>query len=477
MAEKSGSRALRRRAIGWWRVGFTVAALPLAATACGGDGAAGPGTHTPPQITAVGTSTGPTASQTIGPAGGSLTSGDGQLRVTIPSGALPAATDVTIEPITALAPWALGPAYRLGPAGLKFANPVSITFHYDESQLVGTAPQLLWIVSQDSTGAWPYASSVVLDTTAKVLTVQSTHFSDWSLVPGIQIRPPSAEVDPGQHVALAFEYCLGGAIGYDCGSGSITAPEADELPALPNGMRGLDATSWAVNGVAGGSATYGFVDGSVDGADYVAPSDAPDDQNPVAVSVGFLDHNGHTIATLVSNITVRGTAPTYHAVGGLTQPAAPIALYVVANVTDRLEFDFTQNNEFAVTISNIANFPSQYTNARISVQAPETICSFTVDSPFEFGTFETFNGLALPSGTIQLLFEGKSMIAASTYFVKDNECSVAQKDPGGERDVLGTELDIDPTLFPHVGSDVVVLGTSVDGTTSSGWVFDIRRTK
>ena len=123
MAENSGSRALRRRAIGWWRVGFTVAALPLAATACGGDGAAGPGTHTPPQTTAVGTSTGPTASQTIGPTGGSLTSGDGQLRVTIPAGALAAATNVTIEPITALAPWALGPAYRLGARRTQFREP------------------------------------------------------------------------------------------------------------------------------------------------------------------------------------------------------------------------------------------------------------------------------------------------------------------------------------------------------------------
>jgi hypothetical protein len=473
MDENNGRRAVRRRAIGWWCVRSAVAALPLAAIGCGGDRAAGPGKHTPPQTTAVGTSTGSAASQTIGPTGGSLTSGDGQLRVTIPAGALAAATNVTIEPITALAPWALGPAYRLGPAGLEFATPVSIAFHYDESQLVGTTPQLLWIVSQDTTGAWPYASAVVLDTTAKVLTVQSTHFSDWSIIEGMQIRPPDAQVDPGAHVALKLQYCSGGAIGYDC----EPAPDDDDLPALPAGMAGPDATSWAVNGVAGGSATYGFVDGSVQGADYVAPSDAPDDQNPVAVSVRLLDFHGHPVTTLVSNIKVRGTAPTYHAVGALTQPAAPIALYVVANVTDRLEFDFTQNNEFTVTISNITNFPSQYTNARISVQAPENICSFTVDSPFEFGTFATFNALALPTGSIQILFEGKSTIAASTYFVKDNECSVAQKDPGGERDVPGTELDIDPTLFPHVGSNVVVLGSSSDGNPINGWVFDIKRTK
>lgn len=477
MTQISGKRVARRKAIGRWRVGFAVAAWPFAVAACGGDGAAGPRTHAPPQTTAVGVSTGPAASQTIGPTGGTLSSGDGQLRVTIPAGALAAATNVTIEPITALAPWAVGPAYRLGPAGLTFTAPVSIAFHYDESQLVGTTPELLWIVSQDSTGAWPYASAVVLDTTAKVLTVQSTHFSDWSLVPGMQIRPPSAEVDPGARVALSIGFCLGGAVGYDCDEGDPTAPGDDELPALPPGIGGLDVTSWAVNGVAGGSATYGFVDGSVDGADYVAPSDAPDDQNPVAVSVRLLDHDGHTISTLVSNITVRGSAPTYHAVGSLTQPAAPIALYVVANVTDRLEFDLTQKNEFAVAISNIANFPSQYSNARISVQAPENICSFTVDSPFEFGTFATFNGLALPDGSIQILFGGKSTIAASTYFVEDNQCSVAQTDPGGERDVLGTELDIDPTLFPHVGSDVVVLGTSSDGSPNNGWVFDIRRTK
>jgi len=48
--------------------------------------------------------------------------------------------------------------------------------------------------------------------------------------------------------------------------------------------------------------------------------------------------------------------------------------------------------------------------------------------------------------------------------------------PGGDDPVLATELDIDPTLFPHVGSDVVVLGSSVDQNIN-GWVFDIRRTK
>jgi hypothetical protein len=475
MAVYSGSRAVRRRAVGWWQVGFSLVALMLVAAACGGDGAAGPGTHTPPQTTAVGTPTGPAASQTIGPTGGSVASGDGKLTVTIPAGALATATDVTIEPITALAPWALGPAYRLGPEGLKFSNPVSIAFHYDASQLVGTAPELLWIVSQDSTGAWPYASSVVLDTTAKVLTVQSTHFSDWSLVPGLQIRPPSAEVDPGAHVALTLGLCLGGAIGYDCDE--TTSPDDEELPALPPGIGGLDVTSWAVNGVARGSATYGFVDGSVVGADYIAPSDAPDDQNPVAVSVRVLDHNGHTISTLVSNIKVRGAAPTYHATGALTQSSVLIALLVVADVTDRLEFDFTKDNEGGLTVSNITNFPSAYTNARIPDPEGPNFCKFTVDSPFEFGTFESFNGSALP-GSIQLLFSGTSTLAASTYYITDDNgaCSVAEVQPGGDADVLATELDIDPTLFPHVGSDVVVLGSSGDQSIN-GWVFDIRRTK
>lgn len=480
MAQIRGNRAVRRRAIGWWLVRSAAAALPFAAAACGGDGAAGPGKHTPPQTTAVGTSTGAAATQTIGPTGGSLTSGDGLLRVTIPAGALASATNVTIEPITALAPLALGAAYRLGPAGLEFASPVSIAFHYDESQLVGTTPELLWIVSQDSTGAWPYVSAVVLDTTAKTLTVQSTHFSDWSTIEGMQIRPPSAEVDPGAHVALTYRYCFGGAIGYDCEpSSSPIPPDDDELPALPVGRGGPDATTWAVNGVVGGSATYGFVDGSDQGADYVAPPDAPEDQNPVAVSVRVLDHNGHTISTLVSNIKVRGTAPTYHAVGAFTHSSVQIALFVVADVTDRLEFDFTKDNDGGLTVSNITNFPSAYTNPNIPDPEGASFCKFTVDSPFEFGTFEEFNGAALPSGTIELLFSGTGTGAASTYYIKtdDGKCSPVEQEPGGEDDVLATTLDIDPTLFPHVGSDVVVLGSSSDGNPISGWVFDIRRTK
>lgn len=461
---------------------YAIAVWPLALAACGGDGPSGPvgrTGNTAPQTTQVGSSTGPAASQTIGAAGGSVTSNDGKLTVTIPAGVLAAATAVTVEPIAAFAPWALGSAYRLGPSGMTFAAPVSIAFHYDPSQLVGTTPELLWIVSQDTTGAWPYASAVTVDTTAHTITVASSHFSDWSIIDGMQIRPPSAEVEPGASVALTLRYCFGGAMGYDCGPAdpdAARAPGDDDLPSLPPGLGGIDATSWAVNGDKGGSATYGFVDGSTAGASYVAPSDAPDDRNPVAVSVRLKNANGRTVSTLVSNIKVLGSEPTYHAVGALTRTGEQIAQLILADVTDKLEFDFVVHRDGGMTVSNITNFASTHTNDRIADAEAAGFCRFTVDSPYEFDTFDQFTGAALPT-SITLFVGGTATVAGSSYYATvDHACTLALSFPGGDAPV-GTFLEVDPRLFANVGSDVVVLGTSPDGLQTDGWVFDIRRTR
>jgi len=77
-------------------------------------------------------------SQMVGSGGGQVMSADGDLTLDIPAGALPADTEITIRK---LAPSQLGPAfegadvaaaYELGPDGLTFQQPVTVTLRLDQ---------------------------------------------------------------------------------------------------------------------------------------------------------------------------------------------------------------------------------------------------------------------------------------------------------------------------------------------------------
>jgi hypothetical protein len=484
MAEVGRNFDGARATLGSWWLLWAVAAVPLGLSACGGTsdpGGNNGGNDPDPTTTPVGTPNGAVATQSIGAAGGTLTSTDGTVTITVPAGALATPTDITIQPVTPQSPGAVGTAYRLGPEGVTFTTPVTLSFHYADDQILRSAPELLWVASQDAAGAWRFSDEVVLDKTARTVTVTTTHFSDWTLLEGWQIRPEYAEVDPGARVALQVKNCLARAddvvYAYDCDGAD---PDPD-LVALPGGGRiDVDPTSWQVNGDAGGSATYGFIEGTDAGGEYIAPSDAPDDRNPVAVSVRLKTARGTTVAVLNANIRVKTAGATYHAVGGFTRTYLPIAVLVGADITDKLDFDFSLDDSGGLLVSGITNFPSAHTNDRLPPGSEGSgICSFTLDSPYEYGTFDTFVGGNGVGSEILIGFSGDGIFAASTYHIADTEnggCPFSQSYPGGTNNLPTAYIEVDPALFPSVGSEVVILGTEVDGTTPNGWAFSIKRT-
>jgi hypothetical protein len=240
--------------------------------------------------TAVGTPVGTASSQSIAAGGGSITSPDGRLTVTVPAGAVTAATTFTIQPITNQSPGAVGMAYRLGPEGLTFATSVEIRFHYSNQDLAGTVADAFVIASQTAQGYWQ-VSTAMLDTTSQTMSVQATHFSDWSLLAGAQLQPADASVQVGQTVALTLVYCQ-----------RITT--SDLLTTLLAKCAATEGAGWAVNSVAGGNATSGTVAASgASTATYSAPA-TPPAANPVAVSASTLLQPLSSRETLVSNITV-----------------------------------------------------------------------------------------------------------------------------------------------------------------------------
>lgn len=72
---------------------------------------------------------GQTASAVIGPDGGTLTSSDGVVTLTVPPGAVEADTTFSIAlDGDALADVRRGAAYDLGPAEVDFTAPIAVTF-------------------------------------------------------------------------------------------------------------------------------------------------------------------------------------------------------------------------------------------------------------------------------------------------------------------------------------------------------------
>lgn len=235
---------------------------------------------------------------TIGAAGGTLTSSDSRLTITVPAGALSTDTEVGIQPITATAPGALGSGYRLTPDGTTFAAPVTLTFKYSADEAAAMIEPLLRVATHDASGHWNVPSATH-NAAQRALSVTTTHFSDWSFVGGVQIVPASAAVMVKKELPLRV---------VDCGE----APDPSDATAPPvlrecNSVL-VDTTPWSVNGVSNGNASVGTMRNLNSVGVYTAPVTVPA-QNPVAVSTDLLAISGLPTlppgrTTLVSNVRV-----------------------------------------------------------------------------------------------------------------------------------------------------------------------------
>ena len=250
--------------------------------------------------TAVGVATGSAVSATIGAAGGSLSAADGKLVVTVPSGALAGNTAIGIQPITNFAHGKIGSAYRLTPDGQTFLKPVTLTFAYSDDDLIGASVDMLGAAFQTTTGFWQWTGDATVNAASKTFSMNTSHFSDWSKVKGIQIRPPSKAVRVNGSVGLQVAICY---------PVSITAPSGDELSSLgyncdpDNELAILNPVrDWSVNGVLSGSSGTGTVTGSGTTGTYVAPATKP---SPATVAVSArVDRSSRSPVQVVSNITI-----------------------------------------------------------------------------------------------------------------------------------------------------------------------------
>lgn len=276
----------------------------LVLAACGGssngdDGGGGSEAPPPPAAsggvpTATGNAAGTAVSQTMGAAGGRLELEGGRVTLEVPAGALTQDTTITAQPITNHAHGGTGQAWRFSPENVRFAKPVVLSFRYGDSELEGSAPEALGIAFQRPGGVWEWVGSPRIDTTARTVSISTDHFSDWSLVQGMQLRPVKANVAAGKTLALQVMNCF---TDYD----QLLAPIVGH-PCRPEPPTGGKIKEWTVNGQPGGSAGVGTISGDQQGATYTAPGVPPSPHTVTASARVDLKRSGQML--LLSHITI-----------------------------------------------------------------------------------------------------------------------------------------------------------------------------
>lgn len=271
-----------------------------------------------PVVTDKGTPRGSLTSASIGPDGGTLLSADGNLKITVPPGALSSSTVVSIQPISNEGPLGVGVGYRLQPEGITFSKPVSLEFHYQEQMLEGIPEDFLWVITQAADGSWNAMLKSEIDTDAKVVSVETTHFSDWALGKflDLTLEPSSRTLMKGKSVELRVAgFVRDNSLSDDDELAPLVpiTTETEDLapltyiPPVESRLMGFRVKGWTLNGTSAPvSNSNGKLQPNKNTATYTAPNQKPS-SNPVAVTVQLEASNkeGAKMSfSLTSNISI-----------------------------------------------------------------------------------------------------------------------------------------------------------------------------
>jgi len=236
-----------------------------------------PPTGGAPAITPVGQPTGAVIMKSIGPSGGAITSEDGKVKLTIPAGALDANLNITMQPIQNNSPMGMKKyAFRLLPHGLQFKKPVKLSLNYDESDIIGSAPEVINVATQTEKGTWMKEGNMTVNLQDRTITAEINHFSDWAFYEKFKLidaktKSDSAVVNVGVTEEVGFRVLYT----FDEVDGWLLPP----VPAEAN-TRG-----WSINGLEFPNTNHNFGGIDFDGnggngglaaIKYIAPRKAPD---------------------------------------------------------------------------------------------------------------------------------------------------------------------------------------------------------
>lgn len=236
--------------------------------------AVGPHSQTPsePVKYPVGQPAGAALVKTIGAEGGRIETPDGAFLLSVPAGAVATPTTFTVQPVENTFKEGGPTAYRLLPEGVTFQKPVTITLSYAGADLTGTAPEMLSLVYQDDEGYFHQASATTVHKNTQKLSVQTTHFSDWTWCEMMNIYADKTALKPGESAELILKYYNG----YS-GNTKLADPRLGKLQEY-NVTGSVNGLKWRL--AAGG----GSIQPAAARCTYKAPATVPA-VNPALVSV------------------------------------------------------------------------------------------------------------------------------------------------------------------------------------------------
>lgn len=309
---------------------FAVCAVAVALPGCGGGGGdaavAADGSSTPPPASPTGpvnpapspspnpapppaTAAAATApglpieaatSARIGAAGGSLSSADGTVRLTVPAGALSHEVTFSLQALQNEASGGRGRAWRLLPEDPGASSPLRLSMAVSESDAQGVPLSAMTLARHGPDGRWLGQRTPDIQAQTRRVEVQTTRLGDWASVAGLLLQPGRARVITGGTLDLTVVQC-------PLTEGSNDSHEVPLGRCDPMDKMVAQVGAWAANGQPGGSAAAGSIaalDDPIIRARYTAPARVPA-ANPVAVSVDIKPTWANPIpATLVAHVQV-----------------------------------------------------------------------------------------------------------------------------------------------------------------------------
>jgi hypothetical protein len=120
--------------------------------------------------------------KTIGVEGGIVATADSTAIVDIEQNTLTQETLIKVEAISETVTNGIGSVYRMSPDGQTFAKPVSITLKYDDTALNNSSADFFRIATRKTGSEWEILTTATLDKMKRTLSVETSHFSDWTIV-------------------------------------------------------------------------------------------------------------------------------------------------------------------------------------------------------------------------------------------------------------------------------------------------------
>lgn len=246
---------------------------------------------------------GPALEKSIDSTGGSLTSADGRLTITVPPGAVSSETTFSIRPVTSMAPSAIGVSYSMSAHNAFFSQPVTLSFEAPEAGVSRTSLSGLGIAMQEESGSWRLLADPQRDDVNKVISASSAFLFSAAIVEELQILPLMASVREGTTVDLTVAYC----VATDSSKPNLVGLLYECSPTLTPLQI---VTDWAVNTIPGGNSILGTVSGYQNTGKYTAPANRPSPPT-VRVQVHVGPHGKAGEAYAFSELTI-GTPGNYN---------------------------------------------------------------------------------------------------------------------------------------------------------------------